>query len=249
MDHSTCFLCVLHQLTHTIKLHLVVDGAKLCALLKAISDFGRLGQRGQLLHELVVHRLRHKAALDCDAHLATVHEGCLEDALRCLLDRGSVQHDGCIVATELQSEALQSACCGSLNELACSGAASEADLGDVRMLCDQLSQCIVATDDVHHTRREAFLKALSQHQCRQWCVRGRLEHDGVPSHNSLADLPNSHQRWEIPWSDATDDPQGYTLLNNGLLFVVNQHIVLHLQLRECAQECDATSHLLLGSRQ
>src|SRR5699024_8201631 len=90
--------------------------------------------------------------------------------------------------------------------LADTGGAREADHVDVAVLADGLAGTGThAGYDVEHTSRQTGLPAqFGQTQCGQWCVFGRLEHNGVARGQGGGDLYGCIVQWEIPGDDGTD---------------------------------------------
>mmetsp|Transcript_85967 Transcript_85967/g.238130 ORF Transcript_85967/g.238130 Transcript_85967/m.238130 type:complete len:207 (+) Transcript_85967:462-1082(+) len=205
MDRRTRFLGVLHELADPIVLHLVVDRAILHAFLETVAHFGLDGLRCELLHELVVHALGDESTLDGDAHLPSVLHGAREYPLGRRLHVRALQHDGRVVAPQLERQALQRARGRGLDCLACARAARETDLRNVRVARNHGAECVVAAHEVDDPSGERVDKGLGEHQGAQRCVRGWLQHDRVPCHDGLAELPSRHERGEVPGGDAANN--------------------------------------------
>ena len=125
------------------------------------------GVGGQALDHVVVERLGDVDALDGRAHLAVVHERAGEDGRRDDGGVGVVEHDGGVVAAELERDALEVGRGRHGHLLPRLDRAGEADLARDGMRGHPGAELVAAAHDVDDAGREDVAQELADLERRQ----------------------------------------------------------------------------------
>lgn len=116
------------------------------------------------------------------------------------------------LSTELESNLLEVALCGSLKDVTSDkGGTSESNLVDVHMASNSSSSSTSeAGNNVDDARGEAsFLDQLGGIEGGQRSLLSGLEDNSVTSGDGRTDLPRPHQHGEVPRNDLTADTDGF----------------------------------------
>ena len=94
---------IFEEFLYLLELGFVLNRSHLGRGVQAIADDGGVGEFGQFCAHGFVQSIRHVDALDGEAYLAGVDHGAHEDLGGHFLDVDVIEHDGRVVAAELQA--------------------------------------------------------------------------------------------------------------------------------------------------
>ncbi|MNQ55671.1 hypothetical protein D3C85_697700 [compost metagenome] len=212
-DFAACTRLV-QKTEQLLVLHAVLDRTDLGLGLETIADNGIARERCQRITHGAVELRRNIDALGGEANLTRIEHGSLENARRKGRHIDVVEHDGCIIAAQLEREALEGAR-AAFHYLPSGGSGSgERDLGDVRVPRQHATEIIGVNNNVQDTWRQDRGRHLAQQHRRQRRGRRRLGNDGVPRDQRWRNLWRQHQHGEVPGGDGCHNPQRGALLEN-----------------------------------
>jgi hypothetical protein len=155
---------VVDQLLHARELRRGVDRAELRVGLEAAADLHLPRDLGERVDDGPVHILVHVEALDRDAHLSRVREGAPEEPRRDLRRVDVAEHDGRVVAAELERHALQVVRRGAHDLLPGRDAAGERYLPDRGMRRHPGAHLVAPAEHVEHAGRQRLAKRRADRQ-------------------------------------------------------------------------------------
>ena len=208
-------------LDHLVVLHAILDGPELRGGIEPVAHRPLARFFGKRLAQRVVDLLVRVDALDGHAHLAAVHEACEEQLRRDDLRVDVVEHDGRIVAAQLERHALQRARRAGHHLLARRDGAGERDLVDARMLGHPLAQRIAAGEDVDHAARKHVPQQLTDLQRAERRVRGGLQDNRVAGVERRHERPGREIDGRVPRRDDARDAQRDITQLDALLRIVD----------------------------
>jgi hypothetical protein len=158
---------ILQEALHSLEMRLILQRPYLGSGLGAVIDDSRAGQPPEFLAEFVILRIMNVEALDHDAALAGVEGRAGEQLWRYFHWIDIIEHNGGVVAAELQREALQRAGRAFHDFPAGRSRARECDFGDVRMAGERVPKIVGVDNDVDHPRGQNINAQLTQFKRRQ----------------------------------------------------------------------------------
>src|SRR3984893_17191066 len=189
---------ILQEALHPLEMRLILQRPDLRSRLGAFIDDSLAGQPPEFLAEFVILRIMNVEALDHDAALAGIEGRAGEQLGRYFLWIDVVEHNGGVVAAELQREALQRAGRAFHDFPAGRSRARECDFGDVRMAGERLPKIVGVDNDVDHPRGQNIGAQLTQSKRRQRGRRRRLGDNGVAGKQRRRDLRGQQDHWHVP---------------------------------------------------
>lgn len=162
-------------------------------------------------NELVVDALLDQDTGTGAAALAVVEEDTEVGPRDSVIDVGVVEDNVRGLATQLQSDLLQVALGGGLeNHTTNQGRTGEGNLVDIHVAGDSSTgDTAEAREDINHTSGEAsFLDELGGIETRHGGLLSSLEDNDVTGSDGRSNLPGPHQKREVPGDDLTTDTNG-----------------------------------------
>lgn len=207
-------LDLFQNLLHALVLRTIGDGPDNHALFEAVAELGVRDVLHDLIEHGVVDLLVDVEALDSHAQLAGPQErdagdpGAHDRRVRVL------EHDGGVVAAELQRHALEARRAAGLHDLLPGLArAGEADLADAGIGGYHGSEVIFAADALEDSlgeEGEADLHHLEEGVRREG---RRLEDQGVAGQQGRGNLATAQNAWAVPGDNPGGHSDGYVALD------------------------------------
>ena len=173
---------------HLLELCLVLQGSELRVGIEAVAENCGVGQLCELGAELIVDRVVRVHALGGQAHLARVQHGGHEDLRRDFLRIDVIEHDGSVVAAQLERQPLEAARDARHHLLAGGGGSGERHLRDVGMPRQRGAEIVLIGDHVDHAGGKYLRTQFPEAQRRERGGRRRLCDDGVAGEQCRRDL-------------------------------------------------------------
>ena len=186
---------------------LVDHGADVGVVLPRRTDLELLGAFHQLGLQRLVDAALDDHARRCGAALTGRPEGRPDNAVDGEIEVGVVHDDDRVLPAKLQVHVLELVGRVLRDEDARLARPGERDHRHVGMTNERVTRLLAETvHDLHDSLRyTGFVEDVDEPLCEQRRVLGRLQHDGVATHERRAQLPGRDRDREVPGRDGADD--------------------------------------------